>query len=235
MTTFLGLCQRVASESGTMANVGSNPASVVGQTGRNYSVVSWTATAYEQIQRKADWRWLHADFSGQTIASVREYDSTAMGISERFGAWLYTSPEARRMFSAYKTSEGRSDETILEFVDWDYFRQNVLIGTAADTTGKPVYITVDDSDRLQLYPIPDAAYTFRGRYRKAPQVLAANDDVPEMPDEFHEAIVWKSLKLLGQHDEGFNQIPAWDINLAEVMQSLRESQQPKIKLNRTFA
>jgi hypothetical protein len=235
MSTYLQLCQDAATESGTVPNIGASPSSVEGQTGRLLKITNWVRTAYEQIQRENQWRWLNADFAGDTIANVREYNSAAMGITERFSRWIFDTPDAQSMFSVYLKASGRSDEGFLTFVDWNYFRQNVLVGGAASATGKPIYLTVDEQNRIQIYPIPDAVYTIRGRYRKSPQILTGNTDVPEMPDEFHSAIVWKALMLLGQHDEAFEQQPHWAVNLAQVMQTLREHQLPYWSLDKSFA
>lgn len=43
--------------------------------------------------------------------------------------------------------------------------------------------------KLQLYPVPGGTYTVRVRYYRRPADMAADTDVSEFPDVFHEGIV----------------------------------------------
>lgn len=230
MSTFLQLCQDVARESGTVPNIG-QPSTVTGQEGRLSRIVTWTASAYTDIQRhKSHWRWLHADFSGQTISGTRTYDAAAMSISERFSRWIFQGEEADNLFSIYKTSEGQDTEGFLTFIDWSRFRREFMVGSAATETGNPGYITVNDQNELVLYPTPDAAYTLRGVYYKSPQTLTVDADVPEMPEDFHIAVMWRALMLMGVFDEAPNQVPNWTAEYYKVMQELRSHQLPRVRL-----
>ncbi len=234
MSTFLELCQAVARESGTVP-IG-QPETVSSQTGRLLRIVNWVDEAYRIIQRsEADWRWLRANFSYQTIANVSVYDAESLNITERFSRWVYQSESGDNLFSIYLTSEGQSDEGLLQYVEYNTFRREFLVGSAATQTGKPIYITINDSNHLVLYPTPNAAYTLRGRYRKFHQTLSADDDIPEMPAEFHDAIRYRALMLMATFDESFAQNPMWAGEYAEIMDRLRQHQLPRVSLPEPLA
>lgn len=235
MTDYLQLCKDVARESGTFPNL-DTPATITGQTGRAQRVIYWVRDAYLMIQRdNSGWRWLNADFAGQTIAGVQSYDAAAMGIPTRFSRWRNATETAEQLFSIYKTSEGQADEGYLGFIGFDTFRRDLMAAGAATRTGKPCWITVNDQDELVLHPTPDDVYTLRGRYRRGPQVLTNGTDVPEMPEEFHDAIKWRALMLMGQFDEATNQIPDWGLQYEIAMDRLRSHQLPTWRLGGALA
>ena len=228
MSSFLELAQAVARDSGTVSDL-TAPPTVTGQTGRLLRIVNWTAEGYRDIQRRRDdWRWLRREFSGQTIAAVPRYALNTT--SERFKHWVFHSDDGENTFSIYLTADGQAGEGWLTYVPWDQFRRTRLFGSAAAHTGKPGYITVDPLNRLVVYPIPDDIYTIRGEYYQAPQILTADDDVPEMPEAHHEAIKWQALILLGVFDEAPKQLPAWTTFLGEHIASLERTQTPRVVL-----
>lgn len=228
MTTNLQLCQDTARDSGTFPNL-MTPQTTTGQSGRVQRLIYWVRDAYNDIQRhRPDWRWLRTDFSGTTISGVQTYDSTAMGIASRFSNWIHQGARGRESFTIYLTSSGISTEGFLEFIEWEDFRNMVLVGSSSTETGYPNYISINDQNELVLYPIPDDAYTVRGRYYKDLQTLSADADVPEMPARFHEMIKWRALILLGTFDEATEQQPHWQINYQNAMSELVRHQTPGI-------
>ncbi len=228
MSSFLQLCQDVARDSGTVSDL-TAPSAVTSQTGRLLRIVTWTTNAYQDIQRRRnDWRWLRKEFEGETIATVQRY---ALNItSERWKHWVFHDDRGEPTFSIYKTSEGQNTEGWLLYKPWDEFRRIYLFGSSADDTEKPRVISVDPAGQLVFYPIPDAVYTIRGEYYRGPQILAADDDTPEMPLAHHEAIKWQALILMAVFDEAMEQIPAWKAFLAQHIASLERTQTPRITL-----
>ena len=68
----------------------------------------------------------------------------------------------------------------------------------------------------------------RGEYRKAPQVLTANSDVPELPEEFHSIIVWAAIILMAKHDESPTGLQAAVDTYRPMLYQLQASQLPEI-------
>lgn len=229
MSTYLQLCQATALDSGTVPGTGS-PSSVESQTGRLYRIVTFVANAWRDIQReRQNWRWMSAEFTGTTISGVQAYDAAAMGISSRFGHWIFRGDgDDEDLFSLYGSSQ--SDEGLLCVIPWERFRRERMIGSAASQTGKPSEVTRNPANELVFYPIPDGAYTVRGRYQKAPQTLAGNTDVPEMPEQFHDLIKWKALMLLGNYDENPNQMPFWGGQYKSILTQLETDQLPRMQM-----
>lgn len=230
---FLTLCQRVASESGTIS--GNKPISVAGQTDRLAKVVRWTNDAWRQIQNAhATWLWMQAEFYGSTVAHQQRYAATSFNDFEtsaaitRFGDWVYSNRGVDSGVSLYDPSVGVADEGALLFRDWDWFYKNRLRGTQNE--GKPSEFTIAPNGKMAFAYIPDKVYTVRGRYRKSPQSLTDNDDTPEMPERFHDVIVDIALILLGTHDEAPAQIPLWRMRTSEKFCNLERDQLPRINL-----
>lgn len=224
MSTFLELCQQVmARDTGTATS--GNPTTVVGQTGRKGQIVSWVASAYNDIQSaERDWMWLQAYFSGSTVASQREYTGAQMGVASRFGRFICRMNGREDRYSIYKTATGVSDEGKLHFLPYDVFRVNAMRGT--QTEGRPKFFTIAPAGTLLLHPIPDAVYTVQGPYRKSNQVLAADSDEPEMPEEYHDLIGEVALSMYaGLYDEA-PQIQGWSLRRSVRFNQLRRDQLP---------
>ena len=229
MSTYLELCQATAKESGTVSGDGL-PASVVAQTGRLAKITGWVQQAWRDIQNERDsWRWLKAEFSGETIIGGKRYTSSDMGITDRFSSWIGTGEPEEERLSCYLTATGRTDERTMEYWPWDAFYVQFLRGAAAEKTGRPVYWTIAPDNRLVFAPTPDAAYTVRGMYRKSMQTLSANGDIPEMPERFHDLIKWKALIHLANADESMNQNPLWRLEYRDLMNALVRDQLPKVR------
>ena len=68
-------------------------------------------------------------------------------------------------------------------------------------------------------------------YRKSAQALTLDADIPEMPTDFHELIVWEALKRLGNFDEGqVQQRAEWANNARLVKFDLERDQLPPITI-----
>jgi hypothetical protein len=229
--TFLQLCQRVAQESGVIP-VG--PTTTIGQTGKLGKVVNWTAEAYNMIQTEGitDWRWLEDTFNGNCTPSLRTVTGVMLGITDRFGSWIIKPTEEVGMVAAASPLDG-VDYWLL-YRPWEYFYSNFMVGPPASETGKPIYFTVSPANALLLHPVPNLAYTLKGRYRKSPQDLASsvdpsrNDALPEMPSTYHMAIVWQTLILLGNYDQAFESQPGWQNFLDKLLFQMRNQQMPML-------
>lgn len=227
--TFLELCQRVAQESGTVPNLDS-PATVTGQEGRLRRIVDWTAQAYEAIQTETSWwLWMQAEFQGNVLVGTREYDGAAFG-ADRFADWVLDRTGRWTNITSWDPSVGRSDEGPLHVVPWPHFRVHHLTGSLAEDTGPVTHVSRTPGGKLSVYPLPDAEYAIRGVYRKLPQKLAADSDVPEMPADLHEIIAWRALLLLQRHDEAFDQMTIDFAEYRRLLSQLRLREMPAMSL-----
>lgn len=225
MSTFVQLCRAVARESGTVPTIG-DPATVTGQTGRLARIVAWVNLAYTHIQNEEDnWGWLFSDFSGAISIGLQTYEPAVFGLS-RFARWSGFDDELN--WTIYKNTDGVNGEGFMTYLPYDEFRRRFFVGTVQ--SGKPQFVSVNPRNEIVVGPKPDVACTIKGQYQKGPQSLAADGDIPEMPERFHNAILWKALIYLGTFDEAMAQIPNWNAFLTESMSLLRSDQLPQVTM-----
>ena len=79
-------------------------------------------------------------------------------------------------------------EKRLIYVDYDDLEE-VYPDPDNDTAGTPRYWTLY-GDTIEVYPKPDQAYTLKLRHTRRPTELSADADVPELPKEFEEILVY---------------------------------------------
>lgn len=234
MPTFLALVQDVARESGTVPDA-TAITDVTGLSVRNTKLVNWVKSAWRQVQNhRSDWEWMRAEFSGQTVAAQQRYTGAEMSAS-RFAAFVYSGASDEKRFSIFKTADGASEEKPLRFLDWPAFFSTMLRGSSASDTGPPTRFSIDPAGKLVLWPIPDAAYTVRGIYRKDEQQLTVSADVPEMPARFHDVITYRALMSLATHDEAATHYPLWRQEYLTMLDRLERDQLPITTLSGALA
>lgn len=187
--TFLELVQRLRQECGIS---GTGPAAVTNQTGELRRLVDWVATSWDDIQRlHQDWSWLKGTYSFAATPNDDRYTSADAGIATRFKTW------DRNMARVYSSSV--NDETELMFLAYEEWRHIYRVGT--QTSARPVHFSIDPASKdLLLGYKPDIAYTISGEYFKSVQTLAADGDEPEMPEEYHMAIVYKAMMKYARYN-----------------------------------
>lgn len=236
MSTFLQLCQDVSRESGTIPGVA--PSTTVGNTDRLAKIVSWTQQGYNRIQtHRNDWRWLNREGELTVLPNTQRTTKASLteeGVSvSRFSTWLFDPEHGEGSWSAYETSQGVTNERPLRFEPWHFFYRYRLRGPV--DANPPVRFSIDNQDRIVVDPVPTTQWTIRCRFKASPQNLAADDDVPEMPDQFHQLIVWRALMFLGQFDESRIQTPMWTEDFYAMLSELVRQQTPKVQLGEPLA
>jgi hypothetical protein len=223
---YLALCRRVAQESGTINNGGTLPLTVTAQGGRLAKVVGGTQQAWVDIQnQRSDWRWMQGEFAGALLPSVARYTPASLGIPSRFRAWV-ENRHGYQPLSLYDPDIGFADEGSLRQISWQTWRHHY--GRGAQATGKPGFFAISPGNDLCFGSVPDRAYAVRGEYYKSAQIMAADADVPEMPEQYHMAIVWKAVILLHQHDEAVPNVNMASQNFDMAMRDLVNDQLPEI-------
>jgi hypothetical protein len=197
LSTFLQLCADLARESGA---IGSAPASVVAQTGRQEKAAAWIRDAWTQIQLdRPDYTFLRKSMAGHLQIGVQGYTPVALGITD-FGRWIAETPEYAPI-----TFHNGASEVELKYKNYPAWRRSYGVGFAAPNSA-PVNWTVDpgsfvSANALLVGPPPDQNYQIFMDYMRAPQILAANDDVPIIPDAYQQIIVWRAIMNLCGSDE----------------------------------
>lgn len=218
--TFLELCQRVRQEAGIS---GTGPAAVTGQTGESKRIVDWVQSAWQDIQMmRPNWRWMRASFSFNTVSDDYDYTSAQAGIASRFSSWDEES------FKIYLTSLGTSDQVELERWPYEDFRRIFLTGP--QTANRPACFTIGHDLSILLGPKPNGIYTVSGEYRKSIQTFSANTDVPEMPADYHMAIVYRALMMYARYDAAGEIYADAYTNLKRFINLLELNQLPPVEM-----
>ena len=99
--------------------------------------------------------------------------------------------------------EVRGNERDLVVYDYPEFRRLYQFGDSISNpqTGQPQAVSVDVQDRLVVWPTPDQAYRLAGTYRRVPQELEGDQDLPIVNAAYHDAIVRYAIFMLHEHDE----------------------------------
>jgi len=222
MSNFLELARDVALLSGAA----SAPPSVTGQTGRLAKVVAWTAKAWEMIQlANPNWSFLRAEWSGALAPGETGYTPADLDIVERFGEFIGDGGSYRPV-TLYDPDIGVDDEGPLEQVSWELWRSRY--GRGGQSPSRPAHYAIAPNQGLRFGPAPDRAWLVGGEYRKAPQLLAADEDVPDLPARYHQIIVWKAILLLGEHDEAVQGVALAEREYLPLLNQLQRDHLPAI-------
>ena len=193
MSTFLELAQETRALSGIG---GTGPASVLTATGIEARLVNYVKNAWIDIQmHPKKWKWMWRRYLAptpggaplQTILNTREYPLTGVN-KVRVNS-----------FRSYLTATGVSDRQRMIWLPWAKFDR--AHGTVAELANRPIRITRDLTGQLVVYPKADAVYSIDFEYFKSAQILTDNADVPEMPADFHQLIVYEALKRFGKAED----------------------------------
>jgi hypothetical protein len=235
MATFLKICQDVARECGVAggADASPRPTTVVGQSGESNRIVNWVADAYVEIQSARSWRWLRKDFTFDTVSGTDTYAfgavtdvDTAAAIT-RFREWRVK--DRRNPPRLYLQSAGVNAQVFINYMRWDIFESIYKIGAVQSQTSQPTSITINPDDELVLALTPNDVYTVTGSYIRSPQILAADGDVPEMPDAFHSLIKYQAMEYYGIFESAPEIISRAQRGISRVMNQLKRNQEPVIR------
>lgn len=224
MATFLQLVRDAAWESGTVPDalaIGT----LGGLTGRSRRFAGWVRDAWLDIQRRrTDWRWMRRSFTGALVPGLVEHDAAALGAA-RFARWRLRDDFGRSL--ATLDADAPRQATTVAVVGLERLHEAVRL---RPETGRPRMVAVTHQDRLLFHPAPDRAYALTGWYDRAPQTLAQDGDVPEMPERFHDLIRWQALVLMGTFDEAVPQLGEWQARVRAMMFELERDQLPPVEV-----
>ena len=224
MSTYLQLCQRLRSESGTSGTNTSVPTSISGAAGEWGRLCDWVSQAWSEIQEEHEnWEWMRKNVTFNTVAQQSEYTPTGTEIAlTDFGSWRKNS------FRAYLTSAGVGSEQRLGYKGYEAFRDYYMLSSRRITYARPTEITVAPNKSLMLGLAPDADYTVSGEYFKTPQILSADADTPEMPARFHMLIVYRAMMSYGAYNAANEVYQRGEAEYKKMLNKLRMDQLPGI-------
>ncbi len=186
------LCQDFVAQFGLAGGTG--PSSVENQVGELGNVVRWVRDAALYIDNLwLDWRYLFTRYSGTLSApdSVPSLPNDPAGVRARL--W---ETHNLKISPAPPTAPAWS---LLTYLDRAQFDQCYDPDTA--TAGQPEAFTVMPDQTLQFNCPADQSYILKGAFYRAPVPLAANSDVPLIPEEFHRLILVRALVMYADRED----------------------------------
>lgn len=200
---YLALGQRLVTECGVSGTL----STMANQTGEMLRIVNWINAAWNELQTEHDdWGFMRssnllgagASFtttSGLAYYSLGTGAGTVGVTAANFGKW------DRDTFRVYTTSVGTTNETHLDTIPFDAWRDAYMFGAMRGVTTRPVAIAVGPDNSLCLGPPPTASYTVTGDYFIAPTAMSNDTDTPTgLPAQFHLLIVYKAMQYYGAYE-----------------------------------
>jgi len=218
---FLELCQRTARECGVPS---SNLTTVVSQTGEYRRIVDWVNDAWNDIQTAhQDWGWLRTSASWETVNAQYQYTTAQCGITAgTFGMW------DRITFRNYVTASGNQSEIVMGYLDYDQWRDNYLISGTRAVRTRPMDFAIGSDKSIFLGPVPSGGYTITADYFTAPVALAANNDTPALPAQFHMAIVYRAMMAYGGFESASEVYQRGEAEFGKLMHRMDADRLPEI-------
>lgn len=191
---FLELCQDLRAEAGIS---GSGPATVIGQEGEYARVVEWVKRAVIEIEGKHhSWDFLWARFQIQTAEVppssglwACDYDISQTDVN-RF--WTES-------FTIFDPTVGeKDDESRLPWYTYREWRKQE--GYGEDDPARPKHVIQLPNRTLRFHPDPDKQYTIQADYWRKPKVLAADSDVPYIPEQHHKLVTYLAMQYYARYE-----------------------------------
>lgn len=200
---YLTLSQRLIQECG-VSGVLSTTANATGEFLR---ITSWINSAWNDLQTKhSDWWWMRSSVltgGGVSFAPAAGVNYIPLGTgagtvgvaADDFGQWAIDS------FRCNTTTVGFLDETYLDPIEYDMWRNGYMYGALRTVQTRPVAVAIGPGKQICLGPSTNGNYTITGDYYRAPLQMASDTDVPTgLPLQFHMAIVYNAMMMYAGYE-----------------------------------
>lgn len=213
---------------------GVTPTTVVGQTGQERKLVRWVQNAWRDIQNLySDWEFLQKTFTTTSIAAGTDtYSAADLGITD-WSEWTASERMSVRPWRLFETADGEQSEQVVHFVRYDRFL--TIYERGVKPSGRPTNFTIADDQSVVFNVVPDAPMTMTGFYRRLPQELTADGDVPICAARHHQVIQDKALMTLAADEEAAMQYGVWERDYKRRLGRMSSELRPQPRLPRALA
>jgi hypothetical protein len=162
------------------AGISGEMTSVVNQKGELQRVVNFVKRACSLVEGKwVDWNYLHEFHTFDTVAGVRDYP-----------------PQVNHGFWDTATVQIVADQTTVNFDRYAHKKKD----PSEAILGQPYLFTVLPNQTLRFFSTPDATYGISVEYWRSPTVLLINTDLPSIPLQYRDIIVYKALEFYAKYE-----------------------------------
>lgn len=163
-------------------------------SGPSLSATGWMI----QFSDTDDWYEISSHTAGSTAATlaVPYLGTTSSTLEYTLRKVYYVLPtDVNKMLTIKQTR----DDTAVEYISP---RQLDRLVADRTRTGEPEWYSIVgvDSNRqfkVEFYPVPNVRMNLNTRYYRIATELSSDDDVPLLPEAFHEYLVWDVLATYG--------------------------------------
>jgi len=196
MMTRLQLVQRLASECGVSGTI----TTLTGLVGMQQRCLNWIDQAWTEVQNKHDdWEWMRSSnlagggvsfvpAAGVPVTPLGSGAGTVGVTAANFGKWV------RGSFRTYVTSVGTNNETVLDDIGYDDWRDGYMYGAMRTVQTRPVVVAVGPAKQLCVGPPSNGLYTVTGDYYTAATSMSSDTDTPTgLPSGYDMVIVYQGM------------------------------------------
>lgn len=217
MATFLEICKQVHRKLRIGDyEPGSQPTTTVGQTQDLGDIVASVQEAWLQLQNHhRDWRWLRSSVSVSLTANVNIVTVANFRVQEaRFAHVLwYVANSDVRYANIRDNGAITNPDMPCWFIPWLEFSGGIYTRNPQPVAGQPQFWSEQPNRSVRVWPAPSTPpsggnWLFSIPCRLLPQALSADADIPEMPVEFHNIIVWWAVDIFCRTRTNFDRLSA---------------------------
>jgi len=162
----------ITQKANKLAGIQGSIISLTTLTGYQAILLAHVQTAYEDIQNYRDeWHFLKTQVTIPLTTVTSTYDPADAVAKWDFFNILY-------------------DSKPLQVISYDQYIQDKISTT---TAGAPSVVAVDPSTNILYFNPLDNNYSIVAKYWNTPETLSGNNDIPLLPYEFHNLIVYRSV------------------------------------------
>lgn len=208
---------------------GTEPTTVVGQTGVLSEIVQWVAASHDDLcLLHSDWKFMQGTGELSLPAAGRIVSRAAIvSAIPTFGRLTpMVGSEGAFMLLVPTAEAATAAEHPVVYIPHQKWYGHYDV--APISTGQPRYFTIRPDRGIEFDAIADRAYTVRTTYRKELVPLTVDASEPMMSDEYHMAIVeWAVVNYYCAGREGVKEmLTKHSVMLRRELTRLRNEQLP---------
>lgn len=220
MATFIELVKNARLISGMQ---GSGPSSVSAAQGIEEVLVRFVRDAYVDIQSlREDFGFLEGTETFSTAAGKDTYT-----VTDIFGT---STPNFKKYQDcSFIITDASGHKKYLRCQDRNVLEARYL---NEDSQKLPTEYAIHPSNKsIILKPIPDGVYSISFRYYEEPEILLTDAQVPKMPLEFHNLILYKAVEKMAVYLSAPELYREYSIEAARMTGQLMRMELPKKRLS----